>query len=306
MAEGVDVANHQSDIDWNAAHAGGIEFAYIKVTEGIGYVDPRVDAHLPAARAAGLTTGLYHYARPDTNPPEADAESFAAQAMQRGSTKAGNLPPCLDMEQLAQGVDMVDWTKRFLARVRDLTGYGPAMIYANTSWWNNQLGGGGWLDDQTWAWVAHYGRAAGDPGWKGDRAVMHQYASDGRIPGYGANIDRSVCWVDLASLTSGVLPDPPHGGGGGTAPPWPLGPGQYFGLITGPTESHGGYYSNERGWVQQIQEALQRKGFASTAPGWADGVYEQPTRDSVLAWQRSVGYIQTGNIWPDDWALLLS
>lgn len=90
-----------------------------------------------------------------------------------------------------------------------------------------------------------------------------------------------------------------------SAPSWPLPPGHYFGLITGPNESHGGFYASERGWVRQIQEALQRRGFAPNVPGWADGDFGPPTRDAVLAWQRSVGYVQTGNIWPDDWALLL-
>jgi hypothetical protein len=96
----------------------------------------------------------------------------------------------------------------------------------------------------------------------------------------------------------------------GQAPAWPLPPGSYFGLITGPGVSHGGYGSPERGWVQQIQRALIRKGFVPgiTDPesGWADGKYEEPTRQAVLQFQRSIGLNQTGNISPDDWARLLS
>ena len=40
--------------------------------------------------------------------------------------------------------------------------------------------------------------------------------------------------------------------------------------------------------------------------GWASGTYEEPTRDAVLRFQRSIGYHQTGNIWPDDWNRLLA
>jgi peptidoglycan hydrolase-like protein with peptidoglycan-binding domain len=89
-----------------------------------------------------------------------------------------------------------------------------------------------------------------------------------------------------------------------------LTPGNYFGLITGPNESHGGYYPNERPFVREIQQALIRKGFVPgiTDPGsgWADGKYEQPTREAVLRFQAAIGYVRTGNIWPDDWARLLA
>lgn len=207
MAEGVDVSNHQSGINWGAARGGGIEFAYAKLTEGIGYNDPRAADHINGARGGGLLPGGYHYARPDTNAPEADAEDFAAALMRLGLAQPGVMPPCLDMEQDAR-VNMVSWVQRCMARVRAITGYGPMIVYANSSWWFNQLGGGGWLDDQAWSWVAHYDRPPGQPGFKGARTVMHQYTSSGRIDGYGANIDRNVCWVDLSTLTQGGQPGP--------------------------------------------------------------------------------------------------
>lgn len=96
----------------------------------------------------------------------------------------------------------------------------------------------------------------------------------------------------------------------GQVPPWPLPPGQYFGLITGPATSHGGYLVADRGWVQQIQRALIVKGCVPgvTDPGssWADGRYEKPTRQAVLRFQQSAGRPQTGDVGPDDWARLLS
>ncbi len=95
-----------------------------------------------------------------------------------------------------------------------------------------------------------------------------------------------------------------------TVPPWPLAAGNYFGLITGPDVSHGGFYPLERPWVQLIQRALIRKGFVPgvTDPGsgWADGIYQEPTLQAVQRFQASAGHKQTGNIGPGDWALLLS
>jgi len=96
----------------------------------------------------------------------------------------------------------------------------------------------------------------------------------------------------------------------GHPPAWPLPAGHYFGLITGPEVSHGGYYAAEREWVRQIQRALIRKGFVpditDPSSGWADGKYEEPTRQAVLRFQRSIGHAQTGVIRADDWARLLS
>jgi nucleoid-associated protein YgaU len=84
------------------------------------------------------------------------------------------------------------------------------MIYANTSWWLNQLGGGGWLDDDMYAWVAHYGRAKGEPGFTSGKTVMHQFTDKMAVRGYAGLVDGNYCWADLALLTQG---------GGVVAPP---------------------------------------------------------------------------------------
>lgn len=214
MADGVDVSRHQASINWGAARGGGVEFAYIKVTEGVGYVDPKVDQHLSGARLAGVVTGLYHFARPDTNGAAADAAHFAAQVNKRDSAGPGNLPPCLDLEERTRGslagINLEPWVAQFLAEARRLTGRRQFMLYASASFLRDRLKGMAWLDQDCLIWVAHYGRDPGSPGWRDGRTVMHQYTSTGRIPGYGSNIDRNVAWVPLADLTQGaVAPGPP-------------------------------------------------------------------------------------------------
>lgn len=96
------------------------------------------------------------------------------------------------------------------------------------------------------------------------------------------------------------------------APPFPLPRNEYFGLITGPARSHGGYYVAERQPIKLIQQALIRKGYV---PGitdvnsrWADGIFEQPTFDAVARFQRREmpGTTFFGQVWWDDWAKLLS
>lgn len=94
------------------------------------------------------------------------------------------------------------------------------------------------------------------------------------------------------------------------APPFPLPRNEYFGLITGPKQSHGGYYATERPWVKLIQQTLIRKGYVPgiTDPSnsWADGIFEQPTADAVARFQRAEmpGTQYYGQVWWDDWARL--
>jgi|SRR5919206_1414540 hypothetical protein len=95
-------------------------------------------------------------------------------------------------------------------------------------------------------------------------------------------------------------------------PPWPLPRDHYFGLITGPSQSHGGYYESERSHIKAIQRALIRKGYvpgvSNPASGWVDGIYEQPTADAVSRFQHAeMPNTQFyGQVWWDDWQKLLS
>lgn len=97
-----------------------------------------------------------------------------------------------------------------------------------------------------------------------------------------------------------------------TYPAFPLPRSEYFGLITGPRESHGGApvhqggIPNEPYFVKLIQQRMQQLGYAPTYPGWADGIYEQPTANAVASWQRAKmpGTTRFGEVWWDDWSVL--
>jgi lysozyme len=58
---GVDVSNHQGQIDWLRVADDHIKFAYIKATEGADYVDPRFGTNWQDAAAAGVDRGAYHF-----------------------------------------------------------------------------------------------------------------------------------------------------------------------------------------------------------------------------------------------------
>ena len=58
---GVDVSHHQGEIAWSEFAADGVDFAYIKATEGGDWVDPLFAENWTAANATDIAVGAYHY-----------------------------------------------------------------------------------------------------------------------------------------------------------------------------------------------------------------------------------------------------
>ena len=90
---GVDVSSYQGTIDWSALAAQDIDFAYIKATEGSGYVDERFAENWRAVSATDLYVGAYHFFSYDS-PGQTQADNFIATVPM--TQKA--LPPVVDLE----------------------------------------------------------------------------------------------------------------------------------------------------------------------------------------------------------------
>jgi lysozyme len=90
---GVDVSNHQGRVDWSRVAADGIEFAYIKATEGGDFVDRRFDENWEGAGAAGIARGAYHFFTLCT-PGSVQARNF----LRTVPDDAEALAPAVDLE----------------------------------------------------------------------------------------------------------------------------------------------------------------------------------------------------------------
>lgn len=90
---GVDVSNHQGEIDWAAVADDNVAFAYIKATEGGDFIDDWFDTNWAGANEAGLEVGAYHFftlCRPGTDQ--------AANFLDVVPSDEADLPPALDLE----------------------------------------------------------------------------------------------------------------------------------------------------------------------------------------------------------------
>jgi len=90
---GLDVSKFQGQIDWETARANGVNFAFIKATEGGDRVDEMFHDHWRGAGRAGVARGAYHFfyhCRP--------AIEQARWFFRHVPRTPGMLPPVLDME----------------------------------------------------------------------------------------------------------------------------------------------------------------------------------------------------------------
>ncbi|MBV0891690.1 glycoside hydrolase family 25 protein [Paracoccus sp. Z118] len=90
---GVDVSRYQGDVDWHAARRAGIQFAFIKATEGGDHADPAFRRFWAQTRAAGIPRGAYHFYYFCRGGAEQAAWYIANVPRERGS-----LPPVVDLE----------------------------------------------------------------------------------------------------------------------------------------------------------------------------------------------------------------
>ncbi|NTV36975.1 MAG: hypothetical protein HGA53_08480, partial [Anaerolineaceae bacterium] len=61
---GVDVSRWQEKVDWKTLKDNGVEYVFIKATQGNYLRDVRLEAHLDGAHKAGLIAGVYHWVDP--------------------------------------------------------------------------------------------------------------------------------------------------------------------------------------------------------------------------------------------------
>lgn len=97
---GVDVSNHQGEIDWQLVPSANVGFAYIKATEGSDFTDATFAGNWAQAQAAGLEVGAYHFFSYCTS-GEAQAAHFLAVA----PPDPTSLPPAVDIEQSGACLD---------------------------------------------------------------------------------------------------------------------------------------------------------------------------------------------------------
>ena len=184
--EGIDVSGWQGEIDFSQVKNSGIDFVYIKSSEGQNTVDSYFRRNYEGARSNGLNIGFYHYVRARTTEEAIlEAEHFA-------NTIAGTVPTCklaMDFENFGNlsTSEINEISKVFLERVQELTNK-EMIIYSNTSSARTIFSEE--LANEYPLWVAQY--YVSNPSDNGKWSVWEgfQYTDRGNVPGINGYVDR--------------------------------------------------------------------------------------------------------------------
>ncbi len=90
---GIDVSHHQGHIAWTKLPGQGVDFAYIKATEGADHLDRRFALNWRAAEEAGVRRGAYHFFTLCRS-----GRDQAVHFVRHVPAEAGALPPAVDLE----------------------------------------------------------------------------------------------------------------------------------------------------------------------------------------------------------------
>ena len=186
---GIDVARFQESIDWIAARSNGVNFAFIKATEGGDRRDVMFDDHWGGAAAAGVARGAYHFYYFCTS-PEDQARWFIANVPK----VRGDLPPVLDMEwnpfsptcaHRRPPADVVqDEMRRWLTIVTEHYGKRPIIYTTPRFYRENELAAFDGYD----FWLRSTAKTPGEI-YSGKPWRFWQYSATGIVPGAKGDID---------------------------------------------------------------------------------------------------------------------
>lgn len=185
---GIDVSHHQGDINWNKVKAAGIDFVYVKSSEGQTYEDPKFFNNVHGACGVGLAVGAYHFARPNHNPAELEASLF----IRRLESVKTDLMPVLDLEYPSKSEfistnDLVTWVRAFSAFIQRKL-HRPLMIYTG-NWFVNLHNNFNYALKDMPLWISNYSKSAPPDAGGWTSWVVWQYSDKGKIPGISGNVD---------------------------------------------------------------------------------------------------------------------
>lgn len=193
---GIDVSEHQKNVDWEQVKASGVDFVMIRLgyrgyTEGRLYMDSYFAQHYRGARDAGLDVGVYFFSQAIT-PSEARSEARFLLAV-------------LGWRTLEMGI-AYDW--EFVtgdARTGDIDGQTMtqcAIAFCDTvkaaghrPWvYFNQYQADNYYDlealNQYAFWFAKYAEEMDFP----LQVDMWQYTGSGSVPGIDVPVDINIYW----------------------------------------------------------------------------------------------------------------
>ena len=181
--KGIDVSEHNGDINWDKVKAAGIDFVILRCGYGQDQTsqdDKKWLRNVEACERLGIPYGVYIYSYA-TNTTKASSEADHVLRLIQGHKLS--YPVYFDMEDTStENSDLTAIAKTFCNKIQN-AGY-PVGVYASLSWWNSKLTDtcfGNW-----YRWIASW--SASKCNYNGDFALW-QYSENGAVSGISGNVD---------------------------------------------------------------------------------------------------------------------
>lgn len=189
---GIDVSKYQGLIDWSQVKQAGVQFAWIKATEGGDNADPQFQRNWAEAKAAGIPRGPYHFVY-WCRPWQEEIAWFERNV----PVDPDALPPVLDVEATPTSKtcdrklypdEVIPQMRAMLQEMERHYGKKP-VIYSTVDFYAGILAGGALSDYPIWVRSTKYSPAVkyGSRRWH-----FWQYQSDGHIDGINGKVDRNA------------------------------------------------------------------------------------------------------------------
>jgi lysozyme len=162
-----------------------VQFAFIRLSYGDVFRDPKFDANWSGALAAGVTRGAYQFFRPSQSVTEqADLMIDAMATMQ-----PGDLPPMLDVEATdgKSASVIASEITQWMDRVQGALGVTP-IVYSGSYFWRDQVGGSKAQQDDPF-WIAQYTSKCPNLPLPWQRWTLWQYSNTGAVAGIKGHVD---------------------------------------------------------------------------------------------------------------------
>ncbi len=200
---GIDVSVWQGAIDWPTARASGVNFAFLKATEGGDRFDAGFTQNWAAARAAGVPRGAYHFFY-HCRPAIEQARWFIAHV----PNDPAALPPVLDMEWNAHSptcpgrrpaAEVRREARIFLDAITRAYGKRPVLYTTVDFYADNDL----WQLKGVDFWLRSTAKHPSDS-FPGQHWLIWQYTATGQVPGIAGPVDLNAFAGSRASFAAWV------------------------------------------------------------------------------------------------------
>lgn len=202
---GIDVSEHQNNIDWGKVKSSGmVDFVIIRCGYGMNVKnsytnewmqdDDYWERNVSECERLGIPYGVYLYSYAK-NVEQAKSEAEHVLRLIEGHQLSYPVYYDLEDDSIPKS-DLAKIAEAFCSTIKD-AGY-PVGVYANTYWWNNYLTDPVFLN---WhKWVAQYNVTCDYE----KTFSIWQYSSEGSIPGISGNVDMNYLIGSPADHGDGV------------------------------------------------------------------------------------------------------